>query len=156
MRIAIIIVMKKLFIILTIAVASMLCLASCSKDDSIDKKDLYGCWSCDYFISGGEKIQTNSQMEIDEDYLTHYYPGPDNKAYRDIYTWELKGKTLSLTPYEETPKSSLQSGTPSLKEAIKVLSGPEFKIKKLTSKELVMLLGGESEYHYTKVESLLF
>ena len=43
-----------------------------------------------------------------------------------------------------------------MKEAMKVLSGPEFKIKKLTSKELVMLLGGESEYHYTKVESLLF
>ena len=143
--------MKKLFIILTVAVASMLCLASCSKDDSIDKKDLYGWWSCDYFFSGGEKHQTNSQMEIDEDYLTHYYTGPDSKEFRDVYSWKLKGKTLSLTPYEETPRSSLQSGTPSLK---KVLSGPEFKIKKLTSKELVMLLDGESEYHYTKIKSL--
>ena len=124
--------MKKLFILMAAAVMA-LCTVSCEKEESIDKKDLYGMWVLTQTLYDGEDMSAampNMTLTINSDgtgTVVEVYNSENNTTE---FTWSVKGKKLTIqdTAYY----------TNGVLDKITDFNKTEMTVKKLTSDTLVV------------------
>ena len=125
--------MKKYFLVLAAALMT-LCTVSCEKEESIDKKDLYGMWIETEVIYDGNRLDVfpNANLVINDDgtgSTTVVFANSSNSTTE--FKWSVKGKTIK---YEDT--AYYTDGV--LDTDITDFSKYEMTVKKLTSNTLVV------------------
>ena len=125
--------MKKLFILMAAAVMA-LCTVSCEKEESIDKKDLYGMWVLTQPLYDGEDMSAympNMTITIKSDGTGTVVQITNSQNNTTEFTWSVKGKKLIIqdTAYYE-------NGV--LDDSATDFGKTTMTVKKLTSDTLVV------------------